>query len=77
LNLLGTPYHERGPGCTGTTSLTCRLDFLPGGETTPIRFEVQASAPGDHELTASVTSSATDIRPENNDASFTISVPRP
>ena len=77
LNLLGAPYHERGPGCTGTTSLTCRLDFLPGGETTPIRFEVQASAPGDHELTASVTSSASDIRPENNDASFTVSVPSP
>ena len=77
LNLLGAPYHERGPGCTGTTSLICRLDFLPGGETTPIRFEVQASAPGDHELTASVTSSTSDIRPENNDASFTVSVPGP
>ncbi len=36
--LLGAPVHERGQGCTGTTAISCALDFLPNGWSTPVRL---------------------------------------
>jgi len=39
--LLASPYYERGSGCTGTTRITCNLDFLEAGMRTVVRFGVR------------------------------------
>ena len=57
--LTGSVAYERGSGCSGTTTLTCALDFLPNGLSTPLRFRltpaagtlaVNVSAPGESDL---------------------------
>jgi Domain of unknown function DUF11 len=45
-SLLGPPAHERGSGCTGATTLSCSLDFLPNGMSTALRFSVLAPVAG-------------------------------
>jgi hypothetical protein len=41
LALVGPPYHERGPGCTVASTVTCQLDSLGPHMGTPIRFGVR------------------------------------
>jgi len=57
--LTGSVAYERGSGCSGTATLTCALDFLPNGLSTPLRFRltpaagtlaVSVSAPGESDL---------------------------
>ena len=43
VELLGRPYYERGSGCTGTTRLSCNLDFLEPGMSTLIRLGVRVA----------------------------------
>ena len=74
MHLLGLPYYERGSGCTGTTTLTCNLDFLPAGGFTLIRFEVQFTESGDQTLTTSASSAQPDVSPADNSASLTVHV---
>jgi uncharacterized repeat protein (TIGR01451 family) len=38
LSLLGPPAFERGSGCTGTTLITCNLDFVVARQITTVRF---------------------------------------
>ena len=42
--LTGSVAYERGSGCVGTTTLTCALDFLPNGLSTPLRFRLTPAA---------------------------------
>jgi hypothetical protein len=77
MRLLGPPYHERGPGCTGAQTVTCHLDFLPPGVTTPVRLGVELTRAGLHTVTASVTSYELDAHPADNRASIAIPVAIP
>jgi uncharacterized repeat protein (TIGR01451 family) len=72
LRLVGPPYHERGPGCVGTSAVRCDLDFLAGGSSTLIRYSVQVIAPGPQTMTAMATSAAPDARPGDNAATATV-----
>jgi hypothetical protein len=58
LRLLGPPAVERGPGCTGSSRLTCDLEFVPARQTTAVRFGVRVlpSAADREIVTARATS---------------------
>ncbi len=45
MQLLGRPFFERGPGCTGTSLLSCNLDYLSAQMSTLVRLGVRI-APG-------------------------------
>jgi uncharacterized repeat protein (TIGR01451 family) len=74
MSLLGPPYYERGAGCTGTSTIECRLDFLPNGMSTPVRFGVRLTQPGAQTLTARVSAYELDATPRSNVAVSTIVV---
>ena len=60
-------YSDRGPGCSGSTSLVCSLDWMTSdGPTSNITVRVKVAAPGELALKASVRYSAADPKPENN-----------
>jgi len=42
--LLGAPVVERGPGCTGTSTVTCDLDFLESHMSTHVRLGIRVAA---------------------------------
>jgi hypothetical protein len=69
LKLVGPPYHERGPGCTGATTITCPLVSLSPQMGTPIRFGVRL-ANGAPKQTLTTLLSAQGATPQQ--ASFTI-----
>jgi hypothetical protein len=54
LRLLGLPYYERGSGCTGSSTITCNLDYLLGRMETPVRFGVRVLANGGARRTVEV-----------------------
>lgn len=72
MRLLGAPYHERGSGCVGTSTIVCNLDFLEPGDSTPIRFSVQVTAAGPLAITATATSDQYDAHPADNTATYTV-----
>ena len=72
LRLVGPPFYERGSGCTGTATITCKLDFLAGGSSTLIRYSVRVTKPGPLKMTAVATSDVPDARPGDNSASYTV-----
>jgi Ca2+-binding RTX toxin-like protein len=76
LELLGTPYFERGSGCTGTQTVDCFLDFLPTGAETPVRFELRANAPGAQTITATASTDR-DSDLADNSATATLAVVAP
>ena len=69
LKLVGPPYHERGPGCTGAATITCPLVSLSPQMGTPIRFGVRL-ADGAPKQTLTALLSAQGATPQR--ASFTI-----
>ena len=72
MRLVGPPFYERGSGCTGTRTIVCHLDFLPGGSSTLIRYSVQVQSGGAQTQTATATSSTPDALPGDNIASYTV-----
>jgi len=68
---------NRGPGCTGTTTITCDLDFLSGEIVGAIDIAVHVTTAGTLVNTASVTAPESDPDPSNNTASVTIGEPAP
>jgi Ca2+-binding RTX toxin-like protein len=76
LALVGAPQFQIGSGCTGSQPIDCNLDFLGGGATTRVGFQVRTSATGPQAV--SVTASAageSDL--SNNTAAVTIQVDNP
>jgi uncharacterized repeat protein (TIGR01451 family) len=63
---------DRGGECTGTTTITCPLDFLPGGRTAAVRIVARVVARGQLVDTASVTAAQLDPDPATNQATVTI-----
>lgn len=75
VTLLGAPYYERGSGCSGTTTLTCPLDFLGPGMETPVRFWIDVGLAGERSIRADV-SAKNDVTPTDNTATVTLVVGR-
>ena len=73
MTLLGPPYYERGSGCTGTTLIDCFLDYIPGGVTTKVIFDVRANAAGAQTITASATADS-ESNPVDNTAALAVQV---
>ena len=68
---------NRGPGCSGTSSVRCDLDFLSGTLVGEIVLTVRVTAPGSQLNTASVTAPEPDPNPSNNAASVTVNASSP
>jgi uncharacterized repeat protein (TIGR01451 family) len=66
---------NRGPGCTGTTILSCNLDFLSGQLVGEVEIVVRVTQPGTLVNTATVTAAQADPDRSNNNASVTVTVP--
>jgi hypothetical protein len=66
---------NRGSGCTGTTTLTCDLDFLSGELVGEVEIVVRVTRPGTLVNTATVAAAERDPDASNNTASATVSVP--
>jgi uncharacterized repeat protein (TIGR01451 family) len=66
---------NRGPGCSGTSTLTCNLDFLSGGLVGAVDVTVRVTTAGSLVNTASVAAPEADPNPANNSASVTVSAP--
>ena len=73
VTLLGSPYFERGSGCTGSAPLDCFLDYLPNGQTTKVILEVRAGSAGAQRITATV-SAAGESDLSDNSAAVTLQV---
>jgi Dolichyl-phosphate-mannose-protein mannosyltransferase/Domain of unknown function DUF11 len=74
MTLVGPPFHERGPGCTGSGPIVCDLDFLPAGESTPVRFGVKLAQYPRQGLNATASAYGLDRNPANNVAAITFPV---
>jgi uncharacterized repeat protein (TIGR01451 family) len=68
---------DRGPGCTGTTTLTCDLDFLAGDLVGTVRVQAGVREPGTLTLTATSSAQPGDIQPANDTASVVTVVAPP
>jgi uncharacterized delta-60 repeat protein/uncharacterized repeat protein (TIGR01451 family) len=66
---------NRGPGCIGTTTLSCNLDFLSGQLVGELEIVVRVTQPGTLVNTATVTAAQADPDRSNNTASATVTVP--
>jgi 4-amino-4-deoxy-L-arabinose transferase-like glycosyltransferase len=77
MRLAGSPYHDRGPGCTGTTTLVCPIGWLPGNTQTVIRYEAVATAYGPQTTTAAATSDDLDVNPLGTASAFTVDLTPP
>jgi len=70
-------YSDRGAGCSGTTTLVCNLDFLPGALTATITVRTRVTQTGTIVNTASVRAHQNDPDLSNNSASATVTVTTP
>jgi hypothetical protein len=59
---------DRGPGCTGTTTLTCDLDFLAGDLVATVLIQAVVREPGTLTLTATSSAQPGDVQPANDTA---------
>ena len=59
---------DRGPGCTGTTALTCDLDFLAGDLVATVRISGVVRAPGTLAFAAVSSAQPADPQPANDTA---------
>jgi hypothetical protein len=67
----------RGPGCTGTTTLSCDLDFLSGNLVAQVTVITKVTASGTLTATASLTSTPADTNTGDNSATVTTIVAGP
>jgi hypothetical protein len=67
----------RGQGCTGTTTLTCNLDFLSTGLVATVQIVTTINGTGSLVATASLTTTPADSNTANNTASVTTTVAGP
>jgi hypothetical protein len=74
---LDSTYADRGKGCTGTTILTCDLDFLSGSLVATVTITTTVESSGTLVATASLATKPTDPVPANNTASVTVVVAAP
>jgi hypothetical protein len=75
--LTGPPYHDRGRGCAGGTTLVCDIGWLPGKTQTVIRYDAVIGAYGPHTMTAAATSDDLGVNPIGTASAFTIDLSSP
>ena len=68
---------DRGPGCTGTTTLTCDLDFLAGELVATVRIQALVREAGTLTLTAVTSAQPADVQPGNDTATVVTLVGSP
>lgn len=68
---------DRGSGCTGTTTLTCDLNFLNGTLVATVRVVTQVTQAGTLVASASLTTTPGDTNTANNTATSTLTVSAP
>ncbi len=67
---------DRGPGCTGTATLACDLDYLAGDLVATVRISATVREAGTLSFTAVSSSQPGDAQPGNDAAGVTIVVAR-
>jgi uncharacterized repeat protein (TIGR01451 family) len=67
---------NRGPGCSGSTTITCPLDFISADVVGVIEIVVRVTGEGEFVNVATATSVPTDIDSSNNTAQVTVVVPQ-
>jgi uncharacterized repeat protein (TIGR01451 family) len=72
-----TSQADRGPGCTGTTALTCDLDFLGGDLVATVRIQTVVREPGTLTLRATSSALPADVQPANDTATVVTLVTSP
>ncbi len=77
LTLVSTKSDRGAGSCTGTTTLTCDLDYVNGDAKGTILVVVRAAQAGTIVNTASVQEHQTDPNLSNNSASATVNVAQP
>jgi uncharacterized repeat protein (TIGR01451 family) len=75
--LYSSSHTDRGPGCTGTTTLTCDLDFLAGDLVATVQIQAVVREPGMLTFTATSSAQPRDLQPANDTASVVTVVPSP
>ena len=75
--LLGAPAYDRGSGCTGTRTLVCYLDYLPGRATTVVRFTIDVGGAGEKAVSAQLALNVWEPDTANNAAGLTLRVTAP
>jgi len=68
---------DRGPGCTGTTTLTCDLDFLTGDLVATVWIQAVVREPGTLTLTATSSAQPGDVDPANDTATVVTPIGSP
>jgi uncharacterized repeat protein (TIGR01451 family) len=68
---------DRGPGCTGATTLTCDLDFLAGDLVATVRIDAVVREAGTLTLTATSSAQPGDVQPANDVATVVTVVAAP
>lgn len=68
---------NRGSGCTGTTTLTCDLNYLNGTLVATVQIVTQVNQTGTLVATASMTTTPGDSNTANNTATSTITISPP
>lgn len=66
---------NRGPGCAGTRTITCNMDFLGGDLVAVVELVVRVTAPGTVVNTASVAAFERDPNLADNTATATVTPP--
>ena len=75
--VLATSRTDRGPGCTGTTTLTCDLDSLAENLVATVRIQAVVRSPGTLTLTATASAQPADVQPANDTATVVTLVGSP
>ncbi len=70
-------HTDRGPGCAGTTTLTCDLDFLAGDLIATVRIQAVVREAGTLTLTATSSAQPADVWPGNDLATSVLVVASP
>ena len=70
-------HADRGPGCSGTTTLTCDLDFLAGELVATVRIQAVVREPGTLALRATSSAQPADVQPANDTATVVTLVAAP
>jgi hypothetical protein len=77
MRLSGTPWYQRGTGCTGTTTLVCEIGFFPKKSFTLFRYGVTVLEGGPQRMTASLGSDLLDVNPAGTGSAMTVDLVPP
>ncbi len=72
MRLAGEPSHDRGSGCTGSSTIVCDIGFLPKKSFTLFRYGVQVMEGGPLTMSAALSSDKLDVNPAGSASAFTV-----